>query len=179
MFLFLKEGFRRFLIRERKGFVLLELQLALALIAVLGVLLASALGTTCKGWLRIGEAGRIQSAGQYMLAQLERDLTYDGAQIKLITSSLTKRTRIDANTIYGNRSVSFVCDGTSLYKKTKTNRGVGSNPVFIPGIKIIDWQVQAVGSRALLVSFVLEGNGLRRRFQRLLYCVNGSVDAYG
>lgn len=162
----------------KNGYGIIELQAAFAVAVIIGLLLCTCFLQFSKGWLKIQRDLDMQDAGNYMLAVLERELGYESALIRL-KKNFNGRIRIETDTVNGSRKMSFTCDGSALYKKTTTSKGSGSNPVFIPGISIVDWQVKAVGERLLLISFILDCKGRRQEFSRLIFCNNGVVTGLG
>ena len=61
------------------------------------------------------------------------------------------------------------------YKSTKTTSTSGKNPLFVPDVYVVDWQVAKIDERFLKMNFVLEKQGRRRSFERMYHCFNGVI----
>ena len=67
-----------------------------------------------------------------------------------------------------------------LYLQTTTGNGTGTNPLFIAGVQVKNWQVQRLAARSLRISFALQGQREERSFEQVLTCYNGEIsDAQG
>ena len=170
--------FCRCLTVGRKGFLLLDLQMALAVAVALSLLLATAVGQLGKSWRNVQLDNELRACGRYMLANMERELSYEAANIK-IWKSWDGNINLTAQTINGSRSVTFVCQQSLLYKKTKTANGTGTNPLFLKGTIMRNWQPRKLENKRLLLSFTLEQEGRSMDFTRLLYCSNVQEESDG
>lgn len=162
----------------RKGFLLLDLQMALAVVVALSLLLATSIGQLGKSWRNVQLDNELRACGRYMLTNMERELSYEAASIK-IWKSWDGNINLTAQTINGSRSVTFVCQQGLLYKKTKTAKGTGTNPLFLKGTIMKNWQPRKLENKRLLLSFTLEQEGRSMDFTRLLYCSNVQEEADG
>ncbi len=121
-------------------------------------------------WQKIFIDIRLREAGRYMLANLEKDLAYEGRAITLASTG-----RITAQCIYGGRKYIYTPEGTALYKETETLTTMGKNPLFLPDCAVSGWQARRLGNTILEISFTLAAQGRRQHFRQVMFCVNGRV----
>ena len=71
--------------------------------------------------------------------------------------------------------MAYTWESKSFYKSTKTTGTSGKNPLFVPVVYVVDWQVAKIDERFLKMNFVLEKQGRRRIFERVYHCFNGVI----
>lgn len=160
---------------REKGFMLLTYVASLAMGAVLAALVCTGLGRTALSWQRLHEQLSLAQAGSYMQALLEKQLCYNATAIEIAPSGVLR-----LNTIMGNKKIVIYYRNGGLYLQTTTGNGTGTNPLFIAGVQVKNWQVQRLAARSLRISFALQGQREERSFEQVLTCYNGEIsDAQG
>lgn len=163
-----------FLSNKRKGFLLAELQVSVAILAIVVALLYSNFCQILQGWQRMFLDMQLQDAGRYMLSVLEKDLCYEGRLITL-SEDYKGAPKIICQTGNAGKTYTYTWEGRSFYKSTKTTSTSGKNPLFVPDCQVIDWQAQRINDSFLKLSFVLQKQNRCQSFTQLFYCFNGSV----
>lgn len=159
---------------RESGFLLVELQISVAIVAIVVAMLYADFCQVLQGWQKMFLDIQIQDTDRYMFSILEKDLCYEGQQIVITEDSLGK-TKIICQTGHAGKSYTYSLTGRSLYKTTKTTKTSGKNPLFVPDCQIVDWQARRLDENLLVLKITLEKQGRRRDFQRLLHCFNGRV----
>lgn len=157
------------------GFLLAELQISVAIMALLVAVLYSDFCQLLQGWQKIFLDLQLQDTGRYMYSILEKDLCYEGQMITITEDSLGK-TKLICQTGHAGKSYTYTLSGRSLYKSTKTTKTTGKNPLFIPDCHVVDWQAERIGEKLLALQITLEKQGRRQEFRKLFHCFNGSVN---
>jgi len=159
---------------RRAGFLLVELQISVAIMAIVVAVLYADFCQVLQGWQKIFLDIQIQDTDRYMFSVLEKDLCYEGQQIVITEDSLGK-TKIVCQTGHAGKSYTYSLTGRSLYKTTKTTKTSGKNPLFVPDCQVVDFQAERLGENLLSLNITLEKQGRRQNFKKLLHCFNGSV----
>ena len=158
---------------EQKGFLLMEYVFSLAAGAVLAALVCTWLGRTALSWQRLQEQLALQQAGGYMQSLLERHLGYNATAIHIKSTG-----KLELDTIMGNKKLLLYCRNGGLYLQTTTGNGKGTNPLFIAGVEVSQWQAAKLNDNSLRISFTLantQGSGRQRHWEQIYRCYNGEV----
>ena len=158
---------------EQKGFLLMEYVFSLAAGAVLAALVCTGLGRTALSWQRLQEQLALQQAGGYMQSLLERHLGYNATAIRIKSTG-----ELELDTIMGNKKLLLYCRNGGLYLQTTTGNGKGTNPLFIAGVEVSQWQAAKLSDNSLRISFTLantQGSGRQRHWEQIYRCYNGEV----
>jgi len=158
---------------EQKGFLLMEYVFSLAAGAVLAALVCTGLGRTALSWQRLQEQLALQQAGGYMQSLLERHLGYNATAIHIKSTG-----KLELDTIMGNKKLLLYCRNGGLYLQTTTGNGKGTNPLFIAGVEVSQWQAAKLNDNSLRISFTLantQGSGRQRHWEQIYRCYNGEV----
>ena len=158
---------------EQKGFLLMEYVFSLAAGAVLAALVCTGLGRTALSWQRLQEQLALQQAGGYMQSLLERHLGYNATAIRIKSTGA-----LELDTIMGNKKLLLYCRNGGLYLQTTTGNGKGTNPLFIAGVEVSQWQAAKLNDNSLRISFTLantQGSGRQRHWEQIYRCYNGEV----
>ena len=158
---------------EQKGFLLMEYVFSLAAGAVLAALVCTGLGRTALSWKRLQEQLALQQAGGYMQSLLERHLGYNATAVRIKSTG-----ELELDTIMGNKKLLLYCRNGGLYLQTTTGNGKGTNPLFIAGVEVSQWQAAKLNDNSLRISFTLanaQGSGRQRHWEQIYRCYNGEV----
>ena len=158
---------------EQKGFLLMEYVFSLAAGAVLAALVCTGLGRTALSWQRLQEQLALQQAGGYMQSLLERHLGYNATAVRIKSTG-----DLELDTIMGNKKLLLYCRNGGLYLQTTTGNGKGTNPLFIAGVEVSQWQAAKLSDNSLRISFTLantQGSGRQRHWEQIYRCYNGEV----
>ena len=158
---------------EQKGFLLMEYVFSLAAGAVLAALVCTGLGRTALSWKRLQEQLALQQAGGYMQSLLERHLGYNATAVRIKSTG-----DLELDTIMGNKKLLLYCRNGGLYLQTTTGNGKGTNPLFIAGVEVSQWQAAKLNDNSLRISFTLanaQGSGRQRHWEQIYRCYNGEV----
>ena len=157
----------------QRGFFLLEYVFSLAAGAVLAALVCTGLGRTALSWQRLQEQLALQQAGGYMQSLLERHLGYNATAVRIKSTG-----ELELDTIMGNKKLLLYCRNGGLYLQTTTGNGKGTNPLFIAGVEVSQWQAAKLNDNSLRISFTLantQGSGRQRHWEQIYRCYNGEV----
>lgn len=160
--------------KREAGFLLAELYVSMAIVALLVAILYADFCQLLQGWQKMFLDMQLQDTGRYMFSVLEKDLCYEGQLIALTEDSLGNR-KIVCQTGHAGKSYTYSLTGKSLYKSTTTTKTTGKNPLFVPDCQVVDWQAQRMGEKRLSLQITLEKQGRRMELQQLLHCFNGRV----
>ena len=158
---------------EQKGFLLMEYVFSLAAGAVLAAFVCTGLGRTALSWQRLQEQLALQQAGGYMQSLLERHLGYNATAVRIKSTG-----ELELDTIMGNKKLLLYCRNGGLYLQTTTGNGKGTNPLFIAGVEVSQWQAAKLSDNSLRISFTLantQGSGRQRHWEQIYRCYNGDV----
>ena len=160
--------------RKEAGFLLAELQISVAILALVVALLYGDFYRLMQGWQKMFLDMQINDAARYMESILEKDLCYEGKHITLSEDS-KGRAKLICQTGHAGKTYTYTWESKSFYKSTKTTSTSGKNPLFVPDVSVVDWQASKIGERFLKLNFVLEKQGRRRSFERVYHCFNGVI----
>ena len=160
--------------RKEAGFLLAELQISVAVLALVVALLYGDFYRMMQGWQRMFSDMQINDAARYMGSVLEKDLCYEGSYI-ILSEDYKGRSKLICQTGHAGKTYTYTWESKSFYKSTKTTGTSGKNPLFVPDVYVVDWQVAKIDERFLKMNFVLEKQGRRRSFERVYHCFNGVI----
>lgn len=163
------------LCKRNRGFVLLDLLLALAVSAMIAIVCSLGIVRLASAWQYLVTTIRLEEAGRHILGIIEKDLGYRALEVELDASGKS----INMQTFWGNKKILIKNEGKTLYTYTTTSNGTGKNPLFLEYATIENWQVKRVNSQAVLLSFVLKLDGRTRGFSKLIPCYNSEVSVNG
>ena len=170
-------GWGRKAAHGQRGFLLLEYVFSLAAGAVLAALVCTGLGRTALSWQRLQEQLVLQQAGGYMQSLLERQLGYNATAVRIQSTG-----DLELDTIMGNKKLLLYCRNGGLYLQTTTGNGKGTNPLFMAGMEVSQWQATKLSGNSLRISFTLtnaqgglRSKGAQRQWEQIYYCYNGEV----
>lgn len=172
----IKEKFAAILykLKNEQGFLLAELQLSMTATALLMVMFCSSSVSILQNCQKMFLDMQLQDAGRYMLSMLEKDLAYDSVQIT-VSKDFRGAAKVGCRTVFGGKSYLYTWENYGLYKQIQTVGTKGKNPLYIPGCKVMDWQVKKLDDKTLLVEFILQKQGRQQKFRRVFYCLNGRI----
>lgn len=154
---------------KQRGYFLTELQLSLAIAAVAAVLTCTAVARCAHAYSYLLAQLQLQDAARYMLSNLERGVGLEARTIALDGEM------IDYTALHANTKVRFYWSNNGLYERTRTDNGIGVNPLFIEGVDVKNWRVRKLGARLLQISFTLESNNYSKDYTQLIVCYNGEI----
>ncbi len=152
------------------GFLLEEMLFATIISCMLASAVFAGLSKFNMGSRQMDSYIQLNEAGRYMMAGIERDIGYWATDI-----DLSDDRKITCKTIFGKYSVIYSFERNCVYRTSITVNGRGKNPHFMPDCSVESWDVYRVSPHSVLVSFVLSKGKSRQRFQKLIYCLNGTV----
>ena len=113
------------------GFLLAELQISVAILALVVALLYGDFQQIMQGWHRMFLDMQLQDAGRYMCSVLEKDLCYEG-RLLTIGEDARGRAKLFCQTGHAGKIYTYTWENTAFYKSTKTTSTTGKNPLFVP-----------------------------------------------
>lgn len=159
---------------KARGFLLAELQISAAVLAIVVAVLYGDFCQILQGWQNMFLDMQLRDAGRYMCSILEKDLCYEGRLITL-TSDLRGNDKLICQTGHAGKTYTYTLENRSFYKTTKTTKTSGKNPLFVPDCQVVAWQVQKLDNDFLRLNFVLEKQKRQYKVEQLLHCFNGRV----
>ncbi len=155
---------------KQKGWILEEVVVVTALCSILGIALTMAVIRFAATFQSLATQIQLQEAGHYIMTNLNHDWGYLATSV-----DITDEQRIVCTTIYGRRKLVHKLELGKLYRVTRTGNGTGTNPIFLEGYTLENWQVLKASERSILVQFDLCKDSYRNSFRQLIFCVNGEV----
>lgn len=152
---------------KQRGFMLVELLLALAATGMLLVLVTTSLQRSCGVISRLEDNIRLQEGRRHILQQLEKTLGYDVLQLAVLDNA-----RLSCKTLNGNKRLLIYCDKNVLYQKTTTGDGSGINPLSLEETKLVRWLVEPVAADRIRISFTLQSGQHQLEVKQLFCCYN-------
>ena len=165
-------------LNNQKGYLLVELQISMLIITILLGALFVSLRQVLGSWKNMLIDAQLYDAGRYMQVFLEKEIGYQGQRISIDYLEPLGTRRIVVQTIRHNTYYNYFWKRAKkgLYRETSTIDSSGTNPLFIPGCDVIDWDVEKVADDSMVINFTLEKEGRKKKFTQLIVCANGEVD---
>lgn len=157
-----------------KGFLIVQLQIGAAILALLTVFVYNDFAAVLGGLYRMADDVQLYDAARYIKADLEKDLAYEG---KLLTVEKDYRGNavVKCRTIYAGKQYIYTLENNGLYKQTDTLLTKGKNPLFIPACPVKQWQVRRISDKVLEIRFVLVHKARSRSFTQTIRLLNGVI----
>ena len=105
-----------------------------------------------------------------MQGVLEKQLAYNATAIRIRADG-----NLELDTVEGNKKLLIYYRNGGLYLQTTTGNGTGTNPLFITGVEVKDWEAEKVSAQRLRIKFTLQREQRERSFVQLLTCCNGEI----
>lgn len=157
-----------------KGFFIVQLQLGVAVLALLTAFLYKDFTTVLNGLYKVNTDIQLYEAARYMLADLEKDLAYESTVVTIRKDSRGNKV-LQCQTIYAGKQYIYTYENNGLYKQTDTLLTKGKNPLFIPACQVQQWQVRRLADSVLEIKFVLVREGRVKNFTQTIRLLNGVV----
>lgn len=166
-----------FKLNNQKGYLLLEMQVCLLVIAVLIGTLVLNFRQVLYSWQNMMLDTQLNAAGRYMQSFLEKEIGHQGQKIVIKSIVPLETEKIVVQGIKHSTYYTYYWkrNKKGLYKKTETNETQGINPLYLPDCPVTAWHAEKVTDDALVVSFTLSKDGRYKKFTQLILCVNGEV----
>ena len=158
------------LCRSKRGVLLVDYVMSVAVGAMLAALVCAGLGRTAISWQRLLGQLELAQAGSYMQGVLEKQLAYNATAIRIRSDG-----NLELDTVEGNKKLLIYYHNSGLYLQTTTGNGTGTNPLFITGVEVKDWEAEKVSAQRLRIKFTLQREQRERSFVQLLTCCNGEI----
>ena len=158
------------LCRSKRGVLLVDYVMSVAVGAMLAALVCAGIGRTAISWQRLLGQLELAQAGIYMQGILEKQLSYNATAIRIRSDG-----NLELDTVEGNKKLLIYYRNGGLYLQTTTGNGTGTNPLFITGVEVKDWEAEKVSAQRLRIKFTLQREQRERSFVQLLTCCNGEI----
>lgn len=159
---------------SRKGFLLIDLMLAIFISAILALLLSQCVQLFVGNWQKVKTETELQNAATYILNHLDKNISQDAVNVAIVKDS-SDTDVLNCQTYLSYRRIEIVVEKEMLYLKTTTLKGSGKNPLFPVDCKIKNWQVRLIDAKSIFISFTLDKNGHKRDYTQLLTIINGNA----
>ena len=155
---------------RNKGFLLVELNLALIFIITTSLLFAGGVRQLLQGWQRIQSDIMLRRAANYSFSLPERELFLHAATV---TSS-----KIICQDVFGSRQITFYLSGNILYRQTKSNSLKGVNVLSLASVKIEEFRAERLNYRELMLTIKIQDTKSGRRItsSKVLLLGNGVIE---
>lgn len=159
----------------KKGFILLELCLALALALCLSIIMNQTALSIMRSWQSFLQEHQLIQAQNYMFDMLEYELAQNGKQLTITSSGQ----QLTCKSIYGHKTLSYTHEYLNnhygLYMTTRNAKGYSKNPLFIPSCELKAWKIEVLSENQLLIKLVLTTGNQTRSYYRVLSLLNGKA----
>ena len=139
---------------RNKGFLLVELNLALLLMMIVMLMFSGSLKQLLQGWQKMQADVLLHRAARYSFALPERELFLHAAKVS-IGSGAKGNSKVLCRDVLGSRQITFYLSGGILYRETKSNSLKGVNPLSLPSIKVQEFTAKRHSEKELLVKLKL------------------------
>ena len=149
---------------RNKGFLLVELNLALIFIITTSLLFAGGVQQLLQGWQRIQSDIMLRRAANYSFSLPERG--YKGSS------------KIICQDVFGSRQITFYLSGNILYRQTKSNSLKGVNVLSLASVKIEEFRAERLNYRELMLTIKIQDTKSGRRItsSKVLLLGNGVIE---
>lgn len=159
---------------KRKGFLLLDLLLAVFISATISILTAQCMQLFVEGWQKVKSESELQNAATFILNGLDKYVSQEA-----ITVNIQKDAKgvdlLDCTTYKTDKRSEIICEDGLLYVRITSLNGPGKDPLFPAGCVVKNWKIKKADDKTVLVSFSLEYEKCIRSFTQLLVVINGYV----
>lgn len=162
---------------RNRGFLLVELNLALILVMIVSLLFAGSLRQLMQGWQRIQADIMLQRAASYSFSLSERELFLHAATVTISNTGYKGSSRIICQDVFGSRQITFYLSGNILYRETKSNSLKGVNVLSLASVKVEAFQAERLNDKELLLTIKLQDmkSGRSMTRSKVLLLGNGVV----
>ena len=155
---------------RNKGFLLVELNLALIFIITTSLLFAGGVRQLLQGWQRIQSDIMLRRAANYSFSLPERELFLHAATVTI--------SKIICQDVFGSRQITFYLSGNILYRQTKSNSLKGVNVLSLASVKIEEFRAERLNYRELMLTIKIQDTKSGRRItsSKVLLLGNGVIE---
>ena len=129
---------------RNKGFLLVELNLALIFIITMSLIFTGGLRQLLQGWQRIQSDIMLRRAANYSFSLPERELFLHAATVTISNTGYKGSSKIICQDVFGSRQITFYLSGNILYRETKSNSLKGINVLSLASVRTIEHQRIAI-----------------------------------
>ena len=155
---------------RNKGFLLVELNLALIFIITTSLLFAGGVRQLLQGWQRIQSDIMLRRAANYSFSLPERELFLHAATVTISNTI--------CQDVFGSRQITFYLSGNILYRQTKSNSLKGVNVLSLASVKIEEFRAERLNYRELMLTIKIQDTKSGRRItsSKVLLLGNGVIE---
>ena len=163
---------------RNKGFLLVELNLALIFIITTSLLFAGGVRQLLQGWQRIQSDIMLRRAANYSFSLPERELFLHAATVTISNTGYKGSSKIICQDVFGSRQITFYLSGNILYRQTKSNSLKGVNVLSLASVKIEEFRAERLNYRELMLTIKIQDTKSGRRItsSKVLLLGNGVIE---
>lgn len=163
---------------RNKGFLLVELNLALIFIITTSLLFAGVVRQLLQGWQRIQSDIMLRRAANYSFSLPERELFLHAATVTISNTGYKGSSKIICQDVFGSRQITFYLSGNILYRQTKSNSLKGVNVLSLASVKIEEFRAERLNYRELMLTIKIQDTKSGRRItsSKVLLLGNGVIE---
>jgi hypothetical protein len=158
---------------RNKGFLLVELNLALIFIITTSLMFAGGVRQLLQGWQRIQSDIMLRRAANYSFSLPERELFLHAATVTISNTGYKGSSKIICQDVFGSRQITFYLSGNILYRQTK-----GVNVLSLASVKIEEFRAERLNYRELMLTIKIQDTKSGRRItsSKVLLLGNGVIE---
>ena len=163
---------------RNRGFLLVELNLALILAMIISLLFAGSLRQLLQGWQRIQADIMLRRAASYSCSLPEREVFLHAATVKISNTGYKGSSKVICQDVFGSRQITFYLSGNILYRETKSNSLKGVNVLSLAAVKVEDFKAERLSAKELMVTIRLQDpkSGRMITSRKVLLLGNGVIE---
>ena len=163
---------------SNKGFLLVELNLALIFIITTSLMFAGGVRQLLQGWQRIQSDIMLRRAANYSFSLPERELFLHAATVTISNTGYKGSSKIICQDVFGSRQITFYLSGNILYRQTKSNSLKGVNVLSLASVKIEEFRAERLNYRELMLTIKIQDTKSGRRItsSKVLLLGNGVIE---
>ena len=163
---------------RNKGFLLVELNLALIFIITTSLMFAGGVRRLLQGWQRIQSDIMLRRAANYSFSLPERELFLHAATVTISNTGYKGSSKIICQDVFGSRQITFYLSGNILYRQTKSNSLKGVNVLSLASVKIEEFRAERLNYRELMLTIKIQDTKSGRRItsSKVLLLGNGVIE---
>lgn len=166
------------MLNRNKGFLLVEVNMALLLIVIAMSMFAGSFGQLLQGWQRLQADVKLYRAARYSFSLPERELFLHADRVSISSTGIKNSSKLICQDVFGSREISFYLSGVNLYREIKSNSLKGVNVISLASVRVENFQATRLNDKEVLLTLQLKdiASGKTLTSSKVMLLRNGVVE---
>ncbi len=165
------------ILKSRKGFILLEINLVLIFLLVIFTMFYSSFSNLNSSLSGVVANISFYNADRYTIGFIEKELSFHTSKAN-ISKDTTGRKQVTCYDLSSGIKKRYYLKNHVIYRETSTATTVGINPISLAQAYILSWDITRIAENKIMITTIYRDTRTEREkeFTHLIRLVNGTIE---